>query len=284
MTFQEFLKLKNGVLFCTDVAARGLDIPGVHLILQYDPPQDPNAFVHRIGRTARIGNSGKALIFLCPEEDTYVEFLGIRKIPIKEQVLKSTDGSKDVLSELKSIVLQDRAKVDKGIRAFVSFVRAYKEHQCNFIFQFKKLDFASLAHNFAILRFPFVKDLHKLHVKFKDSDVPLESIPYLDHTREEARKKRILAERNKLQEKRKRKDPFWQAKIEAKEERQRIGKMANVKKKLALLESMDLEEIEREAKLMKKLRRGKINKKQFEVLNGERMPYEEEEQEEEAQN
>ena len=64
-----------GVLLCTDVAARGLDIPGVDWVLQYDPPQDPDAFVHRCGRTARMGAAGAALLLLAPAEETYVEFL-----------------------------------------------------------------------------------------------------------------------------------------------------------------------------------------------------------------
>ena len=93
--------MQSGILLCTDVAARGLDIPNVDWILQvnmrihsnhmfssefvrdychtankycsyialtqYDPPQDPNMFVHRVGRTARMGRSGNALVFLSPK-------------------------------------------------------------------------------------------------------------------------------------------------------------------------------------------------------------------------
>lgn len=68
-----------GVLLATDVAARGLDIPGVEWILQYDPPQDPDSFVHRVGRTARMGSSGSSLAFILPTEETYVEFLRLRQ-------------------------------------------------------------------------------------------------------------------------------------------------------------------------------------------------------------
>ena len=72
--------LHAGCLLCTDVAARGLDIPDVEWILQLDAPQDPDAFVHRVGRTARMGRTGSARIFLLPHEATYVEFLRLRKV------------------------------------------------------------------------------------------------------------------------------------------------------------------------------------------------------------
>ena len=83
-TLEEFRNMASGVLVCTDVAARGLDIPDIDWVVQYDPPQDPAAFVHRCGRTARIGRAGRAVVFLLPSEDTYINFLKLRNIPIKE--------------------------------------------------------------------------------------------------------------------------------------------------------------------------------------------------------
>ena len=61
---------KYKVLVATDVAARGLHIPEVSHVYNYDLPQDADDYVHRIGRTARAGNSGKAVSFLC-EKYTY---------------------------------------------------------------------------------------------------------------------------------------------------------------------------------------------------------------------
>jgi superfamily II DNA/RNA helicase len=60
------------VLLTTDVAARGLDIPNVDVVLQFDPPSDPKSFSHRCGRTARAGKSGRATVLLTEEEVDYV--------------------------------------------------------------------------------------------------------------------------------------------------------------------------------------------------------------------
>lgn len=56
------------ILVATDVAARGLDIPNVSHVINYDIPEDPDAYVHRIGRTARAGASGTAITFVTPRE------------------------------------------------------------------------------------------------------------------------------------------------------------------------------------------------------------------------
>lgn len=74
-TFAEFSKAKAGVLFCTDVAARGLDLPNVDRIIQYDVPTDLKDYVHRAGRTARLGKTGEATLFLLPSESDYLDVL-----------------------------------------------------------------------------------------------------------------------------------------------------------------------------------------------------------------
>lgn len=69
---------KNGnldILVATDVAARGLDISGVTHVYNYDIPQDPESYVHRIGRTGRAGKSGQSITFVAPNEMGYLQII-----------------------------------------------------------------------------------------------------------------------------------------------------------------------------------------------------------------
>jgi ATP-dependent RNA helicase RhlB len=82
---QRFQDGQLDVLVCTDVAARGLHIPAVSHVFNYDLPQDAEDYVHRIGRTARLGAEGDAISFACdlyamslPEIETYIG----QKIPV----------------------------------------------------------------------------------------------------------------------------------------------------------------------------------------------------------
>jgi ATP-dependent RNA helicase RhlE len=56
------------VLVATDVAQRGLDVEGISHVVNYDVPQDPDSYVHRVGRTARAGQTGEAITFVSPAE------------------------------------------------------------------------------------------------------------------------------------------------------------------------------------------------------------------------
>ena len=67
-TIQQLKKGKIDILIATDVAARGLDVERISHVVNYDIPQDPESYVHRIGRTGRAGREGKAILFVAPRE------------------------------------------------------------------------------------------------------------------------------------------------------------------------------------------------------------------------
>ncbi|NXD61897.1 DDX31 helicase, partial [Eolophus roseicapillus] len=102
--FQEFLKSKTGILFCTDVAARGLDLPQVTWIVQYNAPASPAEYIHRIGRTARIGCHGNSLLVLAPSEAEYVSLLASHKINVSEIKMEKV---------LSSLMKDDRFKLHR---------------------------------------------------------------------------------------------------------------------------------------------------------------------------
>lgn len=84
------------VLAATDVAARGIDVSGVELVVQVEPPEDPKAFLHRSGRTARAGNQGDVVTLVLPEQRRETKFM-LRKAGIKVKPIAVTAKSPEVL-------------------------------------------------------------------------------------------------------------------------------------------------------------------------------------------
>ena len=82
---EDFKAGKTRVLVATDIAARGIDISELSHVFNYDLPEVPETYVHRIGRTARAGADGTAISFCAPEEKEYlagIEKLNRRQIPV----------------------------------------------------------------------------------------------------------------------------------------------------------------------------------------------------------
>lgn len=107
---RQFKENKIDVLVATDVAARGLDISGVTHVYNFDIPQDPESYVHRIGRTGRAGKSGVAVTFVTPREMSYLriveETTKKRMTPLKPPTAdEALVGQQEVaVQQLKAIV------------------------------------------------------------------------------------------------------------------------------------------------------------------------------------
>jgi len=88
----EFHKSGLGVLVCTDVASRGLDIKGVSHVYNYEVPSDPKDYIHRIGRTARAGKDGKAITILASRDyENFRNLLYSKEINIKLEELPNIE-------------------------------------------------------------------------------------------------------------------------------------------------------------------------------------------------
>lgn len=263
--FANFKALKSGILVCTDVMARGIDIPEVNWVLQYDPPSNASAFVHRCGRTARIGNYGNALVFLLPMEESYVNFLSInQKCPL--QKMSPVKDVIDILPKVKALALSDRAIFERGMRAFVSYVQAYAKHECSLIFRVKDLDFASLARGFALLRLPKMPELRgKSFPDFIQTDVDTDTIKYKDKNREKQRRKMLaeLKEKPKMDRKSFVRTQAWSKQKNRKERRRKSA----AKRKLdeaSDVDDEDMNELVNDTRLLKKLKKGHITEEDFE--------------------
>ncbi|XP_074583916.1 DEAD-box ATP-dependent RNA helicase 27-like isoform X2 [Curcuma longa] len=156
-TFFDFCKAEKGVLLCTDVAARGLDIPAVDWIVQYDPPDEPKEYIHRVGRTARgEGGKGNALLFLLPEELQFLLYLKEAKVPVKEVKFNENKISNHQ-SHLETIVGENYHLSQLAKDAYRSYILAYNSHSMKNVFDVHHLNLKDVASSFCFSSPPKVK-------------------------------------------------------------------------------------------------------------------------------
>ncbi|XP_019437092.1 PREDICTED: LOW QUALITY PROTEIN: DEAD-box ATP-dependent RNA helicase 51-like [Lupinus angustifolius] len=155
-TFFNFCKAEKGILLCTDVAARGLDIPDVDWIVQYDPPDEPKEYIHRVGRTARgEGGKGNALLFLIPEEVQFLRYLKAAKVPVKEYAFDEKKLA-NVQSQLEKLVAGIYHLNNMAKDAYRSYLLAYNSHSMKDIFNVHRLDLLAVAASFCFSNPPKV--------------------------------------------------------------------------------------------------------------------------------
>ncbi|KAI5633511.1 DEAD/DEAH box helicase domain-containing protein [Phthorimaea operculella] len=266
---EKFREADNTILLCTDLLARGLDIPEVEWVLQWEPPTNPASLVHRVGRTARGGAAGCSLLPLLPTEDTYVPFIKTNQMVELKDWRKSKDEIKiseklrdKVLTILHNQQKKDRSIFDKGQRAFVSHIRAYSKHECNLLLQLKELPLGHIATR-------------------PKEDIDFNSIPYLNKQKEQSRLQKLEEYKktgvwpSKKKKKMMQTKPWDQTKLNKEERKERKKKRKDTKtkqensvagkkgKKRKAVTQEELDELAKDVALMKKLKKRKITQEQF---------------------
>ncbi|KAI4277054.1 MAG: hypothetical protein L6R38_005518 [Xanthoria sp. 2 TBL-2021] len=146
-TFFEFINAKHGTLIATDVAARGLDIPAVDWIVQFDPPDDPRDYIHRVGRTARGSSKGRSLMFLQPSEVGFLKHLKEARVPLVEFDFPAK-RIMNIQSQLEKLIGQNYYLNKSAKDGYRSYLQAYASHSLRSIFDVHKLDLNKVAKSF----------------------------------------------------------------------------------------------------------------------------------------
>ncbi|KAF5272006.1 hypothetical protein FQR65_LT04987 [Abscondita terminalis] len=284
----EFKNAEKGLLICTDVLARGIDIPQVDWVLQWDPPASAAAFVHRIGRTARQGQHGSALVCLYESEEAYVDFIERnQKVKLQRMPDTATDEKiESLMVKLRQFQRQDRDVFDKGTRAFVSHIRSYSKHECSLLLRVKELPLAAMAASYGLLQLPKMPEFKKVDV----SDFPiienfdLNQIAYKSKVREQQRqikldifkatgkwptkKKRIRNKQSEAWSKAKEQKELKKLKRLKRKQVKTQGDEPPAKKKRAGISEEDLAELAKDIGLLKKLKKKKITDEEYEKEMG----------------
>ncbi|KAJ9646959.1 ATP-dependent RNA helicase has1 [Exophiala oligosperma] len=155
-TFFEFCNAKVGTMVCTDVAARGLDIPSVDWIVQFDPPDDPRDYIHRVGRTARGSNGkGRSLMFLQPSEVGFLSHLKEARVPVVEFDFPAKKLL-NIQSQLEKLITQNYYLNKSAKDGYRSYLQAYASHSLRSVFDVNKLDLVKVAKSFGFATPPRV--------------------------------------------------------------------------------------------------------------------------------
>ncbi|KUI59399.1 ATP-dependent RNA helicase HAS1 [Cytospora mali] len=155
-TFFEFCNATQGTLICTDVAARGLDIPAVDWIVQFDPPDDPRDYIHRVGRTARGANAkGRSLMFLQPSEVGFLSHLKAARVPVVEFDFPA-NKIMNIQSQLEKLIGKNYYLNQSAKDGYRSYLHAYASHSLRSVFDVNKLDLVKVAKSFGFATPPRV--------------------------------------------------------------------------------------------------------------------------------
>lgn len=109
-SMRKFRDRKTDILVATDVAARGIDVDKVTHVINYDIPQDPESYIHRIGRTGRAGKKGIAITLISPKE--YKQLRIIEKL-INQRITKQT------LPDITEIFEQEKIRIKESVETII---------------------------------------------------------------------------------------------------------------------------------------------------------------------
>ncbi|KAL8702026.1 MAG: hypothetical protein Q9201_004603 [Fulgogasparrea decipioides] len=155
----KFSATKNSCLFATDVVARGLDFPAVDWVIQLDCPEDANTYIHRVGRTARYEQNGRAVLFLDPsEEEGMLKRLEQKKVTV-EKINVRQKKQYNIKNQLQNMCFKDPELKYLGQRAFISYVKSVYLQKDKEVFKLDRLPLEEFSASLGLPGAPKVKSV-----------------------------------------------------------------------------------------------------------------------------
>ncbi|KAL1510001.1 hypothetical protein ABEB36_004661 [Hypothenemus hampei] len=173
--YEEFCRKQSAVLFATDLAARGLDFPEVHWVVQGDCPEDVETYIHRVGRTARYHKGGESLLLLLPSEIKMIEYLDEKKIPI-EKIDINPSKLHNPIRKMEAYLAKDNTLKDTAQRAVSHYARAIYFMRLKEVFNVQLLDFEAFSKSLGLAVPPRIRFLNRMMNKKQMNDANGSSI------------------------------------------------------------------------------------------------------------
>ncbi|KAK9351885.1 P-loop containing nucleoside triphosphate hydrolase protein [Lipomyces doorenjongii] len=154
-----FAESRYACLFCTDIAARGLDFPSVDWVVQLDAPEDAETYIHRVGRTARFDSAGRALLLLTPSEQEGMQAkLEAKKVPIEKITIKESK-KRSIRADLQALCFRNPEIKYLAQKAFISYCKSIFIQKDKVIFKFAELPAEEFAESLGLPGAPRIKFL-----------------------------------------------------------------------------------------------------------------------------
>ena len=273
---------KLNILLTTDLAARGIDIPDVDIIIQFDPPKNEDSYIHKAGRTARVGNTGVSILFLLEEELSFINYMKQKFIFIEEFPYPYIDNEnkneeeidnlnkQSILQCVKEINISDKWIYDKAVNTFISYLRFYKENELKYIFDIRSLDIGNLANSFQLLKLPRLKIKEFQNETIKnfvgDSNIEPSQLVYLDKNirkQMEMKKEKINEKLEEIRERKKIKKEI--IKLNGRNNGDKLNRTRKERKEVKIKNIMEQwDDLADDDLLYKKYKKGKISKEEYE--------------------
>lgn len=154
---KRFSGSRSACLIATDVVARGIDFPMVDWVVQVDCPEDSATYVHRVGRSARAGKAGRALLFLTEEEEApFTSELRARKLEVQKLAVR-TSKKGTIQSDIQAQCFHDPELKYLAQKAFISYVRSIHLQPNKQVFNVKNVPLEEYSQSLGLASAPQVK-------------------------------------------------------------------------------------------------------------------------------